>query len=287
MTEGFSEPKMKISERVHKDMKSWTKAAAICFWLLVWQGLSMLVDSNILLASPLTTLQALGRLAVTGEFWTAIGSSFLRIIGGFLLALFCGTVLAWFAYRSAWVRTLMEPPVRIIKATPVASFVIVVLLWVSSARLSVVIAFLIVFPVVYTNLLQGFLQTDGGLLEMSRIFRMRTGPKLRYIYLPAVRPYLLSAVSLGLGMCWKAGVAAEVIGLPAQSIGRNLYNAKLYLETPELFAWTVTIVAVSAGFEKLATWCLARLLSPERGRGRLSGSKRSVNPSGSRRFWTG
>ncbi len=248
-------------------MRYWKKAAAVGFWILVWQILSMVVQSNILLASPYETVRALGRLAVTGEFWAAVGGSFLRIIGGFVLALVCGTALAWFSYRLGWVKTLTEPAVRLIKATPVASFVIVVLLWVNSSQLSVVIAFLIVFPVVYTNLLQGFLQTDAGLLEMGRIFRMRLGARLRYIYLPAVRPYLLSAVSLGLGMCWKAGVAAEVIGLPAQSIGRNLYNAKLYLETPELFAWTVVIVVLSAGFEKLVTWCLRRALMPGKGRG--------------------
>ena len=149
---------------------------------------------------------------------------------------------------------------KVIKATPIASFVILALIWVSSKNLAVLIAFLIVLPVTYTNVLKGLSETDSQLLEMARVFRMPYGRKLRYIYGPAVRPYLLSAVSLGLGMCWKAGIAAEVIGLPARSIGRELYDAKLYLMTPELFAWTIVIIVLSAGFEKLVMAVLRRVM---------------------------
>lgn len=241
-------------------MKKWSKPFAVLFWILVWEILARIVQSNILLASPVVTVKALFGLVGTKAFWLSIASSFGRIIGGFLLALIAGMVLAWTSYRAELVRTLLEPLIKIIKATPVASFVIVVLLWVSSSKLSVVISFLIVFPVVYTNLLQGLSETDAKLLEMAQMFRFGFAKRLRYIYLPAIRPYLLSAVSLGLGMCWKAGVAAEVIGLPQPSIGRNLYNAKLYLETPELFAWTIVIVVLSAGFEKLVTWLLKKAL---------------------------
>ena len=108
-----------------------------------------------------------------------------------------------------------------------------------------------VFPPVYLNVLEGIRQTDRKLLEMAKVFRVPLWRRVTGIYLPAVLPYFRTAASLGLGLCWKAGVAAEVIGLPVGSIGEQLYNAKVYFLTPELFAWTAVIVAVSVVFEKL------------------------------------
>lgn len=242
-------------------MKNWQyRSIAIVFWLIVWQALAMFVDSNLILASPAATVTALLSLIGNAGFWKAIFNSFLHIVAGFVLAAVLGSILAWASYEVRMIREIITPAMNIIKATPVASFVIVVLLWVHSSGLSVVISLLIVLPIVYRNVLEGFHQADRKLLEMARVFRFSYGKTLRFIYLPSLRPYLISAVSLGLGMCWKAGVAAEVIGLPRNSIGRQLYEAKLYLMTPELFAWTIVIILLSAGFEKLITTLLRKAL---------------------------
>ena len=144
------------------------------------------------------------------------------------------------------------------KATPVASFIILCLIWIPSRNLSVFISFLMVFPVVYTNILEGIRQTDKQLLEMADSFGAGVGKKLQFIYLSQVMPYAVTACKLGLGLCWKAGIAAEVIGIPAGSIGEKLYKAKVYLETPDLFAWTIVIIAVSVGFEKIFMFVLRR-----------------------------
>ena len=158
------------------------------------------------------------------------------------------------AALAAWkigVGELLAPLVAVIKAVPVASFIILALVWLNSRSLSLFISALMVFPPVYLNVLEGIRRTDGQLLEMARVFRVPFSRRLRYIYLPQIMPYFRTAVSLGLGLCWKAGAAAEVIGLPAGSVGERLYTAKVYFQTPDLFAWTVTIVAVSVLFERL------------------------------------
>ena len=167
-------------------------------------------------------------------------------------ALFSFSVLL--AALAAWkngVGELLAPLVAVIKAVPVASFIILALVWLNSRSLSLFISALMVFPPVYLNVLEGIRRTDGQLLEMARVFRVPFSRQLRYIYLPQIMPYFRTAVSLGLGLCWKAGAAAEVIGLPAGSVGERLYTAKVYFQTPDLFAWTVTIVAVSVLFERL------------------------------------
>ena len=207
--------------------------------------------SHLLLASPISAALRLGELAVTAAFWRAIGWSALRIIGGFLTACLLASVLAIPASRFRWVRELLSPLVAAVKAVPVASFIILALVWLDSRSLSCFIAFLMVFPPVYLGVLEGIRQTDMNLLEMAKVFRVPLGRQVRGIYLPAVLPYFRTAVSLGLGLCWKAGIAAEVIGLPGGSLGERLYSAKVYFQTPDLFAWTAVIVAVSVVFEKL------------------------------------
>ena len=226
------------------------------FWLLVWQGASMVFSAlwpngHLLLASPISAALRLGELAVTAAFWRAIGWSALRIIGGFLLSCCAASLLAVPASRWRWVQELLSPLVAVVKAVPVASFIILALVWLDSRSLSCFIAFLMVFPPVYLGVLEGIRQTDGKLLEMAKVFRVPLGRQVRGIYLPAVLPHFRTAVSLGLGLCWKAGIAAEVIGLPGGSLGERLYSAKVYFQTPDLFAWTAVIVAVSVVFEKL------------------------------------
>ncbi len=255
----------------------WIKgAAAVVFWILVWQVIVVVLDKksgmsmggSLLVASPWETVKTFFSLIQTAEFWKAVVYSFAKIASGFFLALAAGVVCAMAASASGVVRALINPVLRLIKAVPVASFIILALFWLSSSKnLSVLISFLMVLPVIYTNVLQGIESADKELLEMASVFRISVGKRVRYIYIPTVMPYFVSACSVGLGFCFKSGIAAEIIGLPANSIGERLYEAKLYLLTEELFAWTAVIVLVSVVFEKgvmLLVKALAKRLAGSR-----------------------
>lgn len=230
-----------------KQVKVW----AVILWLFLWEIVARFIGQEILLVSPVIVLLKFLELIITVEFWQSIAFSFVRIIGGFFLALLAGIILAGFSSVSSTVRELTAPLIAVIKAMPVASFIILLLIWVSSRNLSFIISFLMVLPVVYTNMLEGIRRVDGQLLEMAEVFQVTVFKKFRFIYLSQLLPYFKSACSLSLGLCWKAGVAAEVIGIPDGSIGEKLYEAKVYLQTPDLFAWTLTIVLLSVCFEKI------------------------------------
>lgn len=203
------------------------------------------------MVSPVSVLVRVGQLAVTAEFWHSILFSLVRIAGGFLLAATAGVLLAGLAARFRRVEELLAPLILAIKAIPVASFIILVLIWVSSRNLSVLISFLMVLPVVYTNVLSGIRCTDPQLLEMAQVFDLPALRCVRYIYVSQVLPYFRAACTVALGLCWKSGIAAEVIGIPKGSMGEKLYSAKIYLDTPDLFAWTLVIVLISLAFERL------------------------------------
>lgn len=224
---------------------------AVLVWLLIWQLGAMAMDQQILLVSPIAVLIRLGTLAVEPSFWKAVGFSLLRITGGFFLGAAVGTVLAALSARLRRVEELLAPLLLAIKSIPVASFIILSLILFSSRNLSVLISFLMVLPVLYEGVLGGIRAMDKQMLEMAEVFQIPAPRRVRYVYLPQVLPYFRAACASALGLCWKSGIATEVIGMPTGSIGERLQQAKIYLDTPDLFAWTLVIVLVSLAFERL------------------------------------
>ena len=228
------------------------------FWLLLWQGASAALGQPLLLPSPLQVAGCLWGLFRTAGYWSALALSTGRILGGFLAAEAAAAGLAALSARFTPIRELLSPAVAAIKAVPVASFIILALIWMRTSALPLFISFLMVFPILYTNVLAGIRSADRELLEMARVFRVPWLRQARCILLPAAEPFLLAGSAAALGMSWKAGVAAEVIGVVGGSIGEKLYEAKIYLQTGDLLAWTAVIVALSALFERAVLALLRR-----------------------------
>ncbi len=242
-----------MSDLAQKLKNALPRAAAGLFWLAVWQLAAMAVGhGGLLLPSPVQTVAALSALLPTGAFWRRIGFTLARILLGFALAVAGGVALGAASARWRAVRVLAAPPLALARAMPVASFVILALLWVRSANLSVIVSFTQVLPVVYAGVCAGIADTDKELLEMARVYRLPVLRTLRYIRVPGAFPAFAESLSVAMGMCWKSGVSAEVIGLPDWSVGDALYRAKLTLATPDVFAWTLAIVALSALLSALA-----------------------------------
>lgn len=223
----------------------------MAFWLLCWQGVAMLVGKTVLLPPPLSVLKALLTLAGTWEFWFSAANSVLRVLEGLLLGVLAGVLTAAGTARFPALQSLLSPVMSAIKATPIASFIILALVWFRVSFIPVFTAFLIVYPLVWANVEQGIRSTDPALLEMAHAFRMPRKNLLTKIYVPSIKPYFLAAFNSGMGMAWKAGIAAEVICSARTSIGGALHDAKIYLETENLFAWTYAVILLSILLEKL------------------------------------
>lgn len=232
-------------------MKKTLKVILIALiWLAIWEGIYLVVGLEVLLPSPIATLGALVGLCTEPLFWKSVLFSMARIISGFLLGLAGGIILAVITSRWSLAREFFSPLMSVIKSTPVASFIVLALVWISKGAVPIFTGFLIVFPLVWANISQGIADTDKGLLEMAKIYKMKRFSKIKYIYLSSVWPYFTAAATTSLGLAWKAGIAAEVIATPMYSIGKGIYNSKIYLDTTELFGWTVVIVVLSIILEK-------------------------------------
>lgn len=244
--------KMTLSGRIRECAgRSLRFFLVIVFWLIVWQLIYLAVGRDIVFSSPYQVWQRLIELITIDVFWLSTLRSLGRIGLGFILGLISGVVLAVFSSVSKWFSMLFKPLLSMIRATPVSSFIILALIWMSSVRVVVFIVFLMVMPIVWANLVEGIKKTDGQLLEMGRSFKMNRLKRTRIIYLPSISPYLISAVSTSLGLGWKAGIAAEVLSTPAFSLGKELYESKIYLETIDLFTYTAVIIIMSMILEKL------------------------------------
>ena len=230
------------------------------FWLAIWSGVCFLANRTLLLPLPYPwdVAKTLWQLMGEADFWRVVGTSLLRIVTGFAGALFVGVVLAMLTTRFAVLHAAVAPIMSVVRAAPVVSFIFVVFLWVKAEEMPALIAFLMVVPLVWENVRQGILNTDGKLLEMARVFRLSRWERLRHIRLPAVRPYLQAALTTGFGFAWKSGIAAEVLCWPKNSIGYHMDSAKKMLETSEVFAWTAVVVVLSVVLERILRWSATR-----------------------------
>ena len=200
-------------------------------------------------------------MALGASYWQAVWNSTLRVLGGFSTGALAGIGLAVSAEKREGLRWILSPFVNVIKAIPVASFVVILLIWVGNRNASLFICFFVSFPIFYLNTLAGLGATPRELSEVARLYRLSRHTRIRALYLPVLAPFLESALSLSVGVSFKAGAAAELIGQPLLSFGNGLYRAKIYLETGEVFAWTLSIVLFAMLAEKLLSLLLRALIS--------------------------
>ena len=226
------------------------RAGVVAFWLLVWQLASMAVGSELLLAGPAAVLVRLAQLVPTAAFWSTVGFSLARIAAGFAVAFALGLVLGLAAHRWHALAELLAPAVSFLKSVPIVCVIVLLLMWVGSVRVSAIAVFLAVFPAIYFSVLEGRSAADPGLGELLRVMGVSGWRRFLADTWQQLLPYLVATCRNACGMAWKAGVAAELIGSPRGSMGERIYQAKLLLETGDLFAWTIVVVALSWACEK-------------------------------------
>lgn len=233
--------------------------AVALLWIGLWAIAAYRVGYDFILPSPLSVLRALGRIVTEPKFFRAVGSSLLRVLTGFLLGAVLGLAGAFLSYFLLPLKVFFSPMIKVVRATPVASFILIAVLWIPSGAVPVFISFLMVFPIVYSNVLTGLENTDVSLREAARVYRLSVPKKLALLYAPSALPYFAGACITSLGLAWKSGVAAEVLSVTKNSIGEKLYLSNLYLESAELLAWTVTVILLSVGMEALIKFIAAKI----------------------------
>lgn len=225
----------------------------LLFWLGVWELAALAVGQELFMPSPISVIVCGAKLMTTSLFWQTIAISILRIVLGTVIAIIVGTLLATVTSRSKLLHDLFYPMLTIVKATPVASFITLAIIWMGARKLPIFICALMVFPIVWAAVNDGINSIDKKHKELAQVFGFSFKKRFKLIYIPTIAPYFLSACKTSIGLAWKAGVAAEVLAVSPDSIGKQLFNARTYYEIPELFAWTITVIVLSLVIEFLMT----------------------------------
>ncbi len=229
--------------------KIFKKTAILVFWLAVWQVFSLIISHALLIPSPYSTFVSLIKLLKNSGFYLAVLTSLYRIIFGFILGLLVGFICAILSVNFKLFKEVTAPVLQIIKAVPVASFIILAFFWFKSTNLPIFIAFLMVLPIIWSNTETALLGIDTKFIEMGKVFSLSKAKIFFKIKLPFILPSFVSASLTALGFAWKSGIAAEVICKPAVSLGSMLEQSKTHLEISEVFALTAVVALLSLFLE--------------------------------------
>ncbi len=237
----------------------------LAFWLGVWWLCALLVGKDLILPAPASVAVRLWSLLPDPGFWWAVGASIGRVLAGFCLGSLLGVGLGALTAVSPWGDALLSPALRAVRTVPVVSLILLLFFSLPTHQVPTVVSALMVLPVVWRATRQGIAAADPRLLELADHYRLGLWRKLRLVYCPAALSALASGWETALGLCWKSGVAAEVLCQPKWGAGSQLQAAKAYLDAPGLFAWTVVLILLSLGME----WFLRLFLRAWRGGGKV------------------
>ncbi|WP_240837339.1 ABC transporter permease [Acidaminobacter sp. JC074] len=235
----------------------------LLFWMFVWWLISSL-SNDWIIPSPITTFQHVINLLFEGQTYIIIASSLMRVFIALIVGIVLGVGFGLLSGMNELIRRTIHPLILVIKSTPVVSFIIILILYAPKGVVPIICGILLCFPIIHMNVYEGYRMVDKQLISMSNVYKVPFKRRLRMLYLPSALPYLFAGVLTSIGICWKATIAAEVIGVLDKSIGLQMYNGKVYLDFESVFAWTVIIVICSLLIEMFAKQLIKRIQFYER-----------------------
>ena len=242
-----------------KTINLLTTCASALLWLVVWEILAHILDFEVIFPGPIQTFITLGNLITTFTFWKTVLLSIARILAGLLIGIAVGIIMTTFCKLLPFTYHFISIGMTVIKSTPVASIVLILWVIIGSASLPTLIGVLMVAPIVWQNLIDGLNSVDKQLIEVADVFGFSKKKRIKLIYLPVLKKYFIPALLTSIGLCWKSGIAAEIIAYTKYSIGKNIVDAKSYFEGDVMLAWTFVVVMLSLAFEYLVKFLLRRL----------------------------
>ena len=251
---------MKLLKKIGKGL------AIAALWIGIWYAIWAWVNLPLLFPSPLAVARRFMELLGETSFYAITGKSLWNILKGILIGVFSGCLLAALTAFFPLTGDFLRPFMTVVKTTPVASFIILLLLFAGAAKTPSLVTILIVLPIVWSNLDEGLRRVDPKLKEVATVYRFPFSKRLKILILPSIMPYFSASLKSALGLAWKAGVAAEIIAMPKGTIGTQIGNAKLYLESTDLFAWTLTVILLSFVIEFALTKLLEQLFARKEAR---------------------
>ncbi|RKE65898.1 NitT/TauT family transport system permease protein [Pseudorhodoplanes sinuspersici] len=219
------------------------RLALLGLLLFGWQ-IASLGTPAFILPSPSRVWKTWQELVARPEFWGDFGITFYRIFMGFAFAAVIGTVLGLLLGASRTLGEFFEPVLTIINTVSSSIWAIFALIWFGLSNWSTIfVVFMTAMPLILTNVWQGTQTVNAEFIELARTFRMSRLQMLTKIYLPTILPLFFAGARLAFGFGARVSIVAETLGA-SSGIGYRLRQAADLVQTDQVFAWTLTLVAL-------------------------------------------
>lgn len=239
---------------------SLLSAVSVIICILIWQVVATVLNASVIIPKPLEVLTALIGLFETKNFYLNVGFTVLRAFESFVIIVITGSVFGILSGLSSKVEQILKPLVTMFKAIPVMSIILIAFLWLKTGQVPVFSAFLMGFPVMYVQTLEGMKRRDKELEQMCFVYKIEGKRKLVNVTIPAMMPYLITGAKQSLSMIWKVVVAAEVLTIPKFGVGRSLHISQIQIETAQVFAWTIIAILLTWIFDSIFNYILKKVL---------------------------
>lgn len=243
-----------------KNKHALTTVSSIVILFCLWQIAAAIINAPVILPAPYEVLGEFFRLFTQKSFYLNLGSTILRALESFVIIVFFGALFGILAGNNKDIETLLKPLVTVFKATPVMSVILIAFIWFRTGAVPVFSAFLMAFPVMFVQTVQGMHNLDKKLLQMCDVYKIDGTKRLLNFTIPAMMPSLVTGAKQSLSMIWKVVIAAEVLTIPEYGIGRSLQLSQIQLETATVFAWTVIAIILTSISDAILTFVLKRIL---------------------------
>ncbi|GAE88212.1 ABC transporter permease [Acetivibrio straminisolvens] len=224
---------------------------SIIAMLIIWKIVSVVVNKEVLIPSPEVTLREIIRIVESPAFFGSVLNTSKRAIIGFLIALGTGMLFGMLGGLFKAIYYLLRPFVLIIKAVPTMAMILLTLIWLESEKAPILVGFVVIFPIIYENVVQGIRNVDSKLVEMMKVYNINKLDTIKELYIPSIVSYLNGAMSAAAALNLKIVIAAEVLSQPKLSMGTSFQMEKANLNTAGVFAWSLIAIFMAGVFEQM------------------------------------
>lgn len=221
----------------------------IIIFILLWFLISLKINSEIVFPNILTIIKKLIEIVLEKSFYKDLFLSLIRVFITFILSFLLSIILGILSGIFSSIRYMLMPIINFIRTIPTIPLILAAIIWFNNNTVPIFVSMLVIFPIMYDAVVNGIINVDKNLIEMSLSYNVSLKNQIKSLYIPSIKPYILTAISQSMGITWKSILAAEILALPSLGIGSKLYESHLYLDTVSLFAYCLIAVIFNGIFE--------------------------------------
>lgn len=235
--------------------------AAFAFLVLLWWAAYLLADNELVVPALSDCAKQAWRMLGKAWFWQAFSRTFFRVLVSFFLSFVLAAVFAVISYLLPAFAKFFAPIVAALRSLPVLAVSLILIIWFGAGGAPIVVAFLSLFPMLYTGIFAALSSVDKQLIDVGRACGVTVKNNVFRVYVPLAAPYVTREATAAFSFALKLVVSAEVVANTARSLGGLMQEAQGYLELPKLFALVIVTFFVALVLETVGNWLSKRVES--------------------------